>query len=356
MARPLRLDFPGAIHHVTGRRLGSWQDGRERLFRDDRDDRRFLDRLEEAVEDFGVRLYLFCLVRNHFHLVFERPQANLSRFMQRLSTAYTVYFKLRHRRHGHLLDGRFKAKLVCGDEYLLRLSRYVHQNPVWVAGWAQRPMKERITRLRTYRWSSYPGYAGCEGPWKWVDEEPILAMMSGRGAQKRKAYRGFVESGLADGDDEFRQVLTAPGPAIGDEVFRQWAEKVRARVLRGRRVKQDVSFRRVVAPLPPEEVIEEVSKAFGAAEQMLRVTKKNSPLRAVAARFLVRYAGQTQRQVANWLGVGTGTAVGSQLQRLDQWEKEDRKLREMMERLERSLEARRTEAGGPRTPKTDRTK
>ena len=86
--------------------LGSWRSERNLLFRDDKDRIRFLRRLEQAVEDFEVRLYLYCLMSNHFHLLVGTPRGNLSKFMQSLNTGYTVYFNLRHRRHGHLMDGR----------------------------------------------------------------------------------------------------------------------------------------------------------------------------------------------------------------------------------------------------------
>jgi len=118
MARHLRVEFPGAICHVTCRMVGSWHAEQSRLFIDEADHKRFLDRLSERVEQYSIRLYLFVLMSNHFHLVFETPEANCSKFMQSLSTAYTVYYNLRHDRHGHLFDGRFKAKLVEGDDYL----------------------------------------------------------------------------------------------------------------------------------------------------------------------------------------------------------------------------------------------
>ena len=149
--------------------LGSWRSERNLLFRDDKDRIRFLPRLEQAVEDFEVRLYLYCLMSNHFHLVVETPRGNLSKFMQSLNTGYTVYFNLRHRRHGHLMDGRYKAELVSGDEYLLKLSRYIHQNPVAVAAWRKRSIEERIPRLRAYRWSSCRGYIGEEKAADFVD-------------------------------------------------------------------------------------------------------------------------------------------------------------------------------------------
>ncbi|NQT18254.1 MAG: transposase, partial [Planctomycetes bacterium] len=100
------------------------------------------------------------LMPNHFHMVFETPEANCSKFMQVFSTAYTVYYNLRHKCHGHLLDGRYKAKLVEGEGYLQALSRYVHLNPVRVATIRNKCMEERLQYLRSYRWSSYPSYIG----------------------------------------------------------------------------------------------------------------------------------------------------------------------------------------------------
>ena len=164
MARPLRVEFPGAIYHVNVRMLGNWKREANLLFEDDADRLRFLGRLGERVEQFEVRLYLVTLMANHFHLVVETPAGNLGRFMQSLSTAYTVYFNRRHGRHGHLLDGRYKAKLVEGDDYLLALSRYVHLNPVHTVVMRQKSWEERIQHLRQYQWSSYPGYIGLRKP------------------------------------------------------------------------------------------------------------------------------------------------------------------------------------------------
>ena len=129
MARKLRVEYKGAIYHVTCRMLGN---ARSKLFIDAADRMRFLDSLAERVKQYNIRLYMYVLMNNHFHLVFETPEGNCSKFMHSLSTSYTVYYNLRHNRHGHLFDGRYKSKLVDGDEYLLSLSRYVHLNPVKV--------------------------------------------------------------------------------------------------------------------------------------------------------------------------------------------------------------------------------
>ena len=125
MPRPLRIEYEGAIYHVTVR-----GNGRQKIFLSDADRRGLCRRLAESVKSYGVRLYLYCLMDSHFHLVVETPRANLRRFMQSVLTGYTVGFNIRHRRSGHVTQGRYGARLVAGNEYLLKLSRYVHLNPV----------------------------------------------------------------------------------------------------------------------------------------------------------------------------------------------------------------------------------
>ena len=125
MARKLRLQYEGAIYHITVR-----GNGRRRIFRDDSDRERLLWRLSESRDFCDVRIYLACLMDNHFHLVAETPRGNISQFMHSVLTGYSVYFNLRHNTCGHVLQGRYGAELVEGNEYLLQLSRYVHLNPV----------------------------------------------------------------------------------------------------------------------------------------------------------------------------------------------------------------------------------
>jgi REP element-mobilizing transposase RayT len=155
MARALRVQFEGAIYHVTSR-------GNERgdIFRTDRDRQRFLEILAESVEAYHIRLYAHVLMSNHFHLLIETPRANLCAFMQQFNGAYTTWFNVKHKRSGHLYGGRYKAKLVEGDEYLLALTRYVHLNPVKIKSVKNLPLDERRKLLRAYPWSSYRSYAG----------------------------------------------------------------------------------------------------------------------------------------------------------------------------------------------------
>ena len=219
MARTLRIEYPGAIYHVTCRLVGSWQAGDRDLFVDDADRWRFLDALGARVEAFGVRLHQYVLMQNHFHLVAETPRGNCSAFMQSLLTSYTVYFNLRHQRHGHLFDGRFKAKLVEGDAYLLSLSRYVHLNPVRVDELRDAP-EEAMKRLRSYYWSSYLQYIGRRKRLDFVTYAPTLALIEGAAADRLRRYRQFVEGGVGEPDEAFEGALSHSRLAIGGAAFR----------------------------------------------------------------------------------------------------------------------------------------
>lgn len=338
MARPLRIEFPGAIYHVTCRMVGDWERDRAWLYRNDADRERFLDQLGERVEQFRIRLYLFVCMANHFHLVLETPEANCSRFMQSLLTAYTVYFNLRHDRHGHLFDGRYKARLVEGDEYLLALSRYVHLNPVRVPGMGGRPIEERIKVLRAYRWSSYPSYIGNRQPLAFVAYGPLLAEMAGRKRDWPRRYREFVEAGLAKTDEDFQQILTLSPRSIGGDGFRAWVDKRHRELLEQYARPEDVSFRHASDCLPAAEVLRVLGEVFGVGVDEFRRRHRRSPLRAAAARFLIRYAGQTQREVAARLGMGSGSAVNKQLATLPVKLADSRQLRRRMNEAAQRLE------------------
>ena len=346
MARPLRIEFPGAIYHVTCRMvgeapsLGSDWVPEKCLFRDNADRERFLDRLSERVEQYQLRLFLFVCMTNHFHLVFETPGGNCSKFMQSLSTAYTVYYNLRHGRHGHLLDGRYKAKLVEGDDYLLALSRYVHLNPVQAGALKGKPIKERIEALRSYSWSSYPSYIGECKALDFVEYEPVLSGMPGHKRDRLKRYRKFVETGLAESDDDFKAVLKLSPRSIGGDDFRAWIDELYQKRLEKHARPEDASFRHLTEPLPAADVLAVLGEVFEVDVSEFSRRRHASPLRAVAARFLIRYAGLSQRDVADLLHIGSGAAVCNQLTRFADKLAGDRRIGRAVHRVEELLEAR----------------
>lgn len=163
------------------------------VYRDDKDRERFLEALAEAVQRFGLRVHAYCLMPNHYHLVLGTPRGNLSRAMGWLQTTYTARFNARHRRRGHLFQGRFKAQLVEADEYARWLVEYVHLNPVRPRRKGERIAPERAAELARYRWSSHRVYAGLERkPAAWLCLDWLAYWGRRRGpaqAQYRQAMR-----------------------------------------------------------------------------------------------------------------------------------------------------------------------
>ena len=210
-----------------------------------------------------------------------------------------MYYNLRHRRHGHLLDGRYKAKLVEGDTYLLSLSRYVHLNPVCIGSMKRKPIEERINALRAYRWSSYPSYIGRRKALDFVEYGPLLAEMHGKRREWPKRYREFVESGLAESDDDFKKSLKASPRSIGSDGFRALIDELYQQRLEKHTRPEDVSFRHITEPLPADDVLMVLGEVLGVEIDAFKRRRHRSPLRAIAARYLIRYAGQSQREVAD---------------------------------------------------------
>ncbi|HHT9135604.1 MAG TPA: transposase, partial [Candidatus Avalokitesvara rifleensis] len=157
MARPLRLQYPGALYHITAR-------GNERkaIFRSDEDREGFLVILAQAVDRYRLILHAYVLMGNHYHLLVETREANLSLALRHLNGLYTTYFNHIHRRVGHLFQGRYKAILVEKESYLLELSRYIHLNPV---------RAQVASQLQSFVWSSYLDYVGRRRAPKWLTRE-----------------------------------------------------------------------------------------------------------------------------------------------------------------------------------------
>ena len=333
MARKLRVQFEGAIYHVTLRGVE-----RRRIFDDDADRKRFVLRLSEAVGEYGVRLYLFVLMRNHAHLLCETPRANLSGFMHKLQTAYSVYYNLRHRRAGHLTQGRFGDKPVAGDRYLLKLSRYIHLNPVFVRETKGQAPEAKLRHLESYRWSSYRGYAGLAKPYGFVDDGPILALTAPGARHQRRAYRRYVEEGIAETDEELMSLLKTSRWGIGDKAFQNHVRDLHAELALAAKRKEDVSFRRVERFMPATDVLAAVAEQFAIESGALRRRQYDCAARGVAALMLGLHAGMNQRDIGVLLDMGTGSAVLRQLQRLRERQSGDFRLRRQIQTIRQTLQ------------------
>lgn len=182
MARPLRIEFPGALYHVTARGNAGFD-----IFLDDEDRIQLLRQLGAVCERYAWRVHAYCLLGNHYHLVVETVEPTLARGMRQLGGVYTQAFNRRHGRGGHVFQGRYKAILVEREPYLLEVCRYVVLNPVR-AGLARTP--------EDWPWSSYRATAGeGRGP-AWLDTAWLLAQFGRRTGSARRAYAAFVAEGL----------------------------------------------------------------------------------------------------------------------------------------------------------------
>lgn len=208
MARPLRIEYPGAVYHVICR-----GNNRENIFKDDRDRRRYLDKLLYYCTLKEVSLLCYCLLSNHIHLLLETPQGNLSKLMQPFQTSYTLYFNRRHHRSGHVFEQRYKALLVDRDNYLLQVSRYIHRNAV-EAKLVQRP--------QDYQWSSYSAYVNGRRP-SGLATSTVLEQLGGNQRDQIRNYRKYVENTPPEEATSDEPLPTTKQVVIGDE---QFAERV----------------------------------------------------------------------------------------------------------------------------------
>lgn len=332
MARKLRVEFEGAMYHVTMRGVA-----RCNLFRSDSDRLRLLAKLEEGVERYEIDVFLFCLMSNHIHLILATPRGNLGQFMGWWQTAYAVYFNRKYNRSGHLTQGRYGAKLVEGDEYLLKLSRYIHLNPVQTTVMKKAPIEERLSALRAYRWSSLPGYVAARQAKSYIRYDPLLTLVAQGRNNRRLAYRQFVEHGMGLAEEEWEALQQASRIAIGGEDFIARMEQRYARLVDGHIHPEDASFRRMGHRLPPNRVLAEVAHALGVSQPELHRRRRNVWNRAIAARALVRFSGLTQREVATQLGIGTGGSVSARMGKLEEAMTSDARLRGIVAGLDERL-------------------
>lgn len=186
MPRQPRLDAPGALHHVMGRGIE-----RTTIFRTDHDREDFLKRLSELSMNKDLIVYAWALMPNHFHLLVRTGREPISRSMRKLLTGYVVNFNIRHKRHGHLFQNRYKSIICEEDPYLMELARYIHLNPLRAG------IVKNLKQLAHYRWA---GHSAIMGRVKrdWQDTGMILAYF-GNGRKATEKYEQYVREGISEG-------------------------------------------------------------------------------------------------------------------------------------------------------------
>ena len=319
MARPLRIEYPGAWYHVMNRVAG-----RRIVFEDQGVGGLFLELLADITNRFGAECHGYCLMGNHYHLLVHTPEGNLGRAMRHFNGVFTQRFNRRAGRDGALFRGRYKAILVDADNYLLAVSRYIHRNPL-AAGW--------VKRLDRYAHSSYPAYLGQRPRPEWLKTETVLGLLGSRGMARR--YRALVEQG---GPDEVTAFYAAArqAPILGSAAFTK-------QIRRGRRPHpEQPEHKRLQRRTSNTEILTAVSAAWRVPVKALWHTqrgrgKRNLP-RAVAMYLNQTLGRRKLAAIARDFGVGHYAAVAVTIRRLRDSLKQDPALAKRVLKIEGKLQ------------------
>jgi putative transposase len=302
MPRPPRLEMADAVYHVMSR-----GNARKTIFLADDDRRRFLRQLDHNLLTYDVALYGYVLMPNHFHLLLRTRRPNLARFMQRLNTSYALYFRYKHHAPGHVLQGRYLAKLVEADEYLLPLSRYIHLNPLRTAASRRLTPTAQQRFLARHPWSSYRGYVEKQAAEERICYD-LLAQFGHSDAAARRHYRAYVIAGLTEDDGPLLDAMRANRHAVGSSGFVRAVETQLKGLRTGKPTDCDMA-------LPRDLVDIERIKAAVASECRIAVADLQrhghsaGPAKTIAIELACRLTTLNQRQIGGHFGGITSMAV-----------------------------------------------
>ncbi len=313
MARPLRIEYPNAFHHVIQR-------GTEKrdIFSTDKDNEIFLSYINRAHFAYGIFIHTYALMKNHYHLITETPRANLSKAMHYINASYAIYFNAKIKRVGPLYQGRYKAVLVQEDEYIHQLSSYIHLNPV---------RAEIVKDPADYRWSSYRYFVTQVTPPKWLRIDLILTMFDTNPKKSKILYRNFVLSGI----NKRKNIIlnnTKEDCVLGSNVFFESIKRkfVNQRedpeipIMRKFKKSSTITFERI------NDIVKEK------VQDDMRLQRK------ISIYFSKKYTGITLRGIADFYGNMNYKTISTIYRRLNKQRMESETLDELLKQIEASLE------------------
>ncbi len=309
MGRPLRIEYPGAFYHVTSR-------GNERkdVFKSRRDREKFLEYLESATERYGAVIHVYCLMSNHYHLLIETPDGNLSQIMRHINGAYTNYFNAKRKRSGHLFQGRYKALLIEADAYATTVSRYMHLNPVRVG---------MVATPEEYQWSSYQAYIGLDKTPKWLQTVFISGHFGNTAGKAANVYRCFVNELLGREYSNPLEQSVAQAILGSAEFVMEIEENYLSKRGRDRNL--------------PE--LRKVARRFS-LDQIIQTGRTHLGEDRMADKAIIylchRHSGARLREIGERFGVGE-SAVSQTNKRLGKTMNQDAAIKKIVQRLKKQL-------------------
>jgi putative transposase len=320
MARPLRIQYPGAWYHVMNRGRSG-----ESIFLEEKDYLALFDLLKDTVEMWHADIAAYCLMSNHYHLLIRTPDANLSRCMRHINGVYTQRFNRAHDRDGPLFRGRYKAILVDADGYLLELVRYIHRNPV-EAGLTD--------RLDAYPWTSHKGYLSEAKKWDWLHKDYVLSMFSDDMGRAKGLYKAFVSK---ESSREIGQLLVRrKWPAVlGDAGF---VQGIKRRFFSKKRHKE-VPESRSLAP-DVDTIKRVVCRFYGVDGDGLLASRRGtgSEARKVAIYLVRQLCGSSLDEIAGQFAITNYSTVSTVISRTKTEMTRNHKLNKRVKELKQELQ------------------
>jgi putative transposase len=298
MSRPLRIQYPGAWYHVMNRgRRG------EAVFSEARDYTAFIELIKETAEMWKVRVASYCLLPNHYHLLIQTPEGNLSRCIRHLNGVYTQRFNRAYHCDGPLFRGRYKSILVDAESYLLELVRYIHRNPVEAA---------MVDELHKYPWSSHKGYLSASGKWDWLYKGFVLSLFAQERKESIKRYKKFVS---VETPEQISAIFARDKwpSMLGNEPF---VSRMKEKFFRSKK-HEEVPASRSLAP-EVGEIKEAVCRVYGVEKDTLLSSRRgvfNEP-RNVAIYLTRRLRGEWLEDIGRGFNISKYSSVSSAIEKI----------------------------------------
>ena len=322
MARPLRIQYPGAVYHVTNR-------GNERMpiFKNDVDRSQFLKILTQSISTYDIRMHSYVLMSNHYHLLAETPLGNLGEFMRHFNITYTSYFNRTHKRSGHLFQGRYKSFLVEKDAYLSAVSRYIHLNPVKIGGIRMQPPKEQLHYLWSYEWSSLPGYLSAKFSNDFMEYKFVLDEFGGDNEKGRLAYMKQLKADLLGGVPIKEKIVGQS--LLGNDDF---VSTIKNKYINSKTDRERPAVGVVHRYVATENILKVLSDFLG--ETIDKLLTKSGVNRQIAMDVLYRLGGLKNPEIGKMMGVDYST-VSQGRKRIQAKADKDKSLRAFIKSIEK---------------------
>ena len=300
MAREIRVEYAGAYYHVMNR-----GNRRGKIFLSDYDREKFLKYLSIITERFFIKVHTYCLMDNHYHLLIETPEPNLSRAIKYLNGSYAMYVNTKRKKSGHIFQGRFKSVIIEADEYLKHLSRYIHLNPV---------RAKVVEKVSDYKWSSYRAFIGEEKASECLETGWLLSCFGGKD-NGRGNYRRFVENiDVSAVENPYMDAVS--GYILGSQHFVEW---IKSTFLSGKKDEKEVPQLKKLKSRPtPDVVVKKLCEEFGCAQELLiKKGRKRNIDRDVAIYLCKDTCGISCKELGGYFGNVSGATITMSYNRIE---------------------------------------